>query len=224
MNILDIPPGPGLDSQQLLMTLDIYTESILRTLYERGQPVQVDEVSPLDVAMTLADVQVSPGLLPAHLLYYARRGRQETVALYLPPKIRPLRLNTGEVFTVPCPPLVFAGSQATYRLAALAEMNWPAAAAKLFHAPFPNVYTSYRVCHGSVNFPEAGLSTIHQAAQLFFESEFNRDLGNNKSTLCRADITTMWRTLTEEQRPEYPTDDLISMDTTLEVWLNESLR
>lgn len=224
MNILDITPGPDLDSQQLLMTLDIYTESILRTLYEHGQPVQVDELSPLDVAVTLADVYVNPGLLPANLLYYARRGRHESVALYLPPETRLLRLHTGEVFTVPCPPLVFAGSQTTYRLAALAEAGWPTAAAKLFHAPFPNVYTSCRVCHGSVSFPEAGLMTIHQAVRLFFESEFNLDLGNNKSMLHRANVTTMWRTLAEDNRPEYPAGDLISMDTTLEVWLNETFR
>jgi len=224
MNILDITPGPELDSQQLLMTLDIYTESILRTLYEHGQPAQVDEVSPLDVAVTLADVQVSPGLLPAHLLYYARRGRHEAVALYLAPEIRSLRLHTGEVFAVACPPLVFAGKQTTYRLAALAEPGWPTAATQLYHAPFPNIHTNCQVCHGSVSFPEAGLMTIHQAARLFFESEFNLDLGNNKSTLHRANVTTMWRTLAEEQRPEYPTGDLMSMDTTLEVWLNESFR
>ncbi len=224
MNILDLTPGPDLDSQQLVLTLDIYTESILRTIYERGKPAQVDEVSPLDVAQILADVQVSPGLLPPHLLYYARRGLAELVALYLPPEPRRVRLAGGEGFTIPCPPLVLAGNQTTYRLAALAETGWPAAATGLYHAPFPNVYAGSRVCPGSVNFPPAGLATIRAAARLFFESEFNRDLANGKSNQYPADVTALWRILAGEQRAEYPTADLIPMNITLEAWLYESVR
>lgn len=205
----------GAAEQKLLMSLDIYEEAVFRTTYRDGRAVATDEVSPLELAQALASIDAGTGVLPPDTLFYRQSGGGYHLAVYLPPAIRPLRLDgEPEPVAVPLPPLVFAGRGTDYHVYALATGEWPAARTPLYHAPFPNVHARGRICSGSVVFPACRPETIHRAAGLFFESRFNQDLARNKSQK-HENIVELWRELDEARIEQYPLDDLVEMGQAL---------
>ncbi len=217
-NLAHLAGAEGLSGkpQELRVRLDIYDEALFRTSYQDGRPVSFDEVSPLDVAAALSGLDVGAGILPRDVLFYSRAGSGGLVGVYLPPQRRILRLGSAaEPLTVPTPPLVFAGRDNNFYVYALAIGDWPTAETELCRAPFPNVYSGGRICRGTVKFPPCGLDTIHRAAALFFESNFNHDLSNGKSRRHPDDVTAMWRALHDEGDEVYLLDDLVAMGKTL---------
>ena len=216
VNLLHLAGVEDLGAQNLLVSLDVYAEAVFRTIYRDGRPISFDEVSPLDLARALIGLDVATGLLPPNVLLYGQ-GDGDLVAVYLPPERRVLRLHgEAEPLTVPTPPLVFVGRGSVYCVYALAAEEWPSAKTELYRAPFPNVYGGGRVCRGTVKFPPCGLDVIYQAAALFFDSDFNRDLGNGKSRKEPGDVTALWRALHAESAEGYPLDDLVAAGITME--------
>lgn len=205
----------GDETQELLIRLDLYTEAIFRTSYRGGQPVSHDEVSPLDLAQALIGLDAGTGVLPPNVLFCCRGG-EERIGIYLPPECRALRLaGEPEPLMVPTPPLVFAGRGKSYYVFALGDDDWPTAETALCRAPFPNVYFDGRICPGSVKFPRLGLETVHESANLFLASEFNRDLVGGKSQERPNDVTALWRALDTRRAEAYPASDLVSAGMTL---------
>jgi PRTRC genetic system protein B len=201
-------------AQELLMRLDIFGESIFRTIYEGGQPVAHDEVSPLDLAQALAGVEATTGILPRDTLFCHRSGDEYRLAIYLPPERRPLHIDGEErSLEIPLPPLVFAGRATIYQVFALSGDEWPQAGTPLYRAPFPNIFGGGRICAGTVSFPPCRPDTIHRAAALFLESHFNRDLAGGKSQAHPKDVIALWRELIGVDT--YPPDDLVPAGMTL---------
>ncbi|RME71825.1 MAG: hypothetical protein D6784_14560 [Chloroflexi bacterium] len=208
VNLADLAGENG-DRQELLVDIQIYSESIWRTIYEEDKPVRRDEVSPADLALALAGVNPGTGLLPQNTLFLRQDGDETCLGIYLPPAVQNLHVEGKDgrrVYRLPLPPLVLVGRGTSYRLYALAGENWPAAETQLYHAPFPNIYSNGLVCRGSVAFPPAGPETIHRAAALFFESQFNEDLAGGKSRKYPLNVLQMWAEV--EQAEVYPVDDL----------------
>ena len=116
-------------------------------------------------------------------------------------------------FTVPCPPLVFAGRGTAYHVYALAVDGWPDARARLYQAPFPNVHTGGNICAGNVAFPACAPDTIHAAARLFFESGFSQHLRNAKSRAHEHNVLALYRGLAGAE--SYPVEDLVGLDKVL---------
>jgi len=213
-NLTAIGEAPGLATQALLVRLDIYEEAIFRTTYAGAEQVGFDEVSPFDLAAAFAGLNVGTGLLPRDTLWCRRAGREYTIGIYLPPATRALHVDGEPVpITTPLPALIFSGHGMAYSIYALPSPDWPAAKTPLLHAPFPNVYDTGKVCHGSVHFPACAPGTIHAAADLFFESAFNRDLSQRTSRKYPRTCIEMWRELAGAG--EYPIDDLVEMGRTL---------
>jgi hypothetical protein len=83
----------------LLMRLDLYTDMIVATRYERyfsqrdGHRTQTASfiVDPLDLAERLANLDIDSGLLPADCLFWQRRAGQHRIGLWLPPRVWHLR-------------------------------------------------------------------------------------------------------------------------------------
>jgi len=215
-NLLTMPPAlsPENPGQTLRLRLDIFDESIIRTTFINGQPAGYDELSPLDVARALADVAPAGGWLPQDTVFL-RPGLEYRIVIRLIETIWGVRLDDGKMFVIPLPPLLFYGRGKSYYLYALAEENWPTAKTELYHAPFPNVHPDGCICPGSVQFPDCGPDTIHQAADLFFKSAFNHDLDNGKSRACPGSIIEQWRRLDRADARAWPLADLIPHHLTL---------
>jgi PRTRC genetic system protein B len=220
-NILAVASVPTMRIQSLRMRLDIYEESILRTVYEgEGRPVAQDELSPFDLAAAFSGLDFGSGLLPHDTLWCKRTGRDFALGIYLPPARRTLRFSGEPPYTIPTPALIFSGEGKDYSVWALGKPGWPDARTRLFHAPFPNVYGLGKICAGSVKFPVCAPGTIHRAAELFFESEFNHDLVDGTSKKYPRSVVKLWaelaqRAILEPDWTEYPVDDMVEMGLTL---------
>lgn len=220
-NLADVPAGQPMEPQQLLVDLQIYTEAIFRTLYQNNKPVQRDELHPLDLARALANLDSGTGLLPPDVLFYNQSGQLPKLGIFLPPRVQNLHVDGRrgpETYTIPLPACIFVGRGYEYQVFALDTIRWPQPQTPLYRAPLPNVYLepTGRVCHGTVEFPAAAPTTIHQAANLFFASQFNSDLGNGKSRRFSTDVVAMWAAVASQNLIEYPVDDLVPTDLTLE--------
>ncbi len=205
----------GASTQDLVMRLDIYEEAVLRTTYRGNKAVACDELSPFDLARAFAGLPVGTGLLPRDCLFCGKSNAEYRVGIYLPPVTRSLHVE-GEPapFTIPLPALVFVGATIGYSIFALATPEWPDARTPLFYAPFPNVHRAGNICAGTVQFPPVRPDTIHAAARLFFESQFNHDLNDGTSRKHKKAVTETWRELAiratlEPDWAEYPVDDLV---------------
>jgi PRTRC genetic system protein B len=203
-------------TQEMLMRLDIFSESIFRTIYEGGQPVAYDEISPLALAQALAGVEATTGILPHDTIFCHYSGHEYYLAIYLPPERHSLHLDGEEQsLEIPLPPLVFVGRALTYRVFALADDGWPGERTPLYRAPFPNVFPDGLICAGSVRFPGCHPNTIHQAAALFLESHFNRDLAGGKSQTHPKGVIALWQELVEKSADVYPLEDLVPVGIAL---------
>lgn len=143
----------------------------------RGQPTATYPVSLTAVANAFKGVPARTGLLPPEVLFWESQGRGERLAVWLPPARHSLRfqLKRVETLVVPLPGFVLVGQNSAYSIyAALERPNSPQTV--LYRAPLPNVHDNGLICNGTVQFPVCTAQTIHRAAVLFFESDFNHDL------------------------------------------------
>ncbi len=197
------------ERQTLRLRLDFFDESILLTRYNGGRPVSCYEVSPTALAEALSGLPLTTGVLPQGCLFYARRGGDETIGIYLAPRRYRLTVRRGDertAYEVPMPGLVFVGHGSSYSIFAVKRQPRDESE-RLFHAPFPNVHSNGRICPGSVRFPVCSPATIHHTALLFLESEFNGDLVRGKSQRQPDNVIMLWAELQGEET--YPLTDLV---------------
>ena len=138
---------------------------------------------------------------------------------FIPPSSQTIYLTLGGAKApspckLPLPALVFAGVNSavstegggtTYYIWALQEEQFHPSA-KLWHAPFPNVYPDGRICFGDVRVPEVSWKTIDKSWQLFLESRFTTSMIEGKSGRHSADVRE--QLLACQSLSRYPTDDL----------------
>ncbi len=217
----------------LLMRLDLYTDMIVATRYERsfgglaGHQVQTSSfiVDPLDLAERLANLDLDSGLLPADCLFWQRRGGQHRLGLWLPPRVWHLRAEhpSGHSHgsptdrpnrTIPLPGLVFVGQGQSFNLWALATPERPTLDTPLYRAPTPNV-SARGVCRGNVEFPDITPATAGRAFEAFIESGFSNHLDDGKSKRYPKGILKMWQVLHRAKAETYPVGDLVEAGVTL---------
>ena len=213
--------------QTLRLRLDIYSESVVLTRYDKQQqPQACYEVAPAALAAALSGMPVTTGLLPENVLFYSRAG-EERIGLYVPPGKRTLQMAAPAeklidglaAITVPLPPLVFVGEGRTWAVYAVRERP-TSAQDPLFHAPLPNVFTgdsvsgprSGHICRGEVAMPACSLDTAHAALALFLESAFNDHLVDGKSQAHPDDVRELWQALVDADADAWPLDDLVQTD------------
>jgi hypothetical protein len=180
---------------------------------ERGKPTATYPVLLADVAQALGHIQVTTGLLPPDVLFITAASQQgASIGIYLPPARRTLTFVAGrgrtQTVRVHLPGFVFVGRAGTpYRIYAV-KARPTGEGDTLYRAPLPNVHNHGEVCAGSVKFPTAAPNTIHAAATLFFESQFNDDLSDGKLKPARP-VRSLRYTLTH-LRGAFPLGRLIS--------------
>jgi PRTRC genetic system protein B len=161
------------------VTITLTDESIYLTRHNRaGAPVATYPVDAADVANAFNQFGANTGLLPENVLFWQSINAILRIGIYLPPSKRTIHIGVGrgvQTWKIPLPGLMFIGCGIEYVIYAVKERP-VSDRMVLYHAPLPNVYADGRICAGSVKFPKCDAGTIGQAAALFFESGFNRDL------------------------------------------------
>ncbi len=181
--------------------------------------IQRKGMSPETVGSVFANAPVWSGFLPADVWSWGKADGAEWVALVVPAQIQTLLLTNekeDERFTVPLPPLVFAGRRLDYYIWAAGDEKWnrePGTPA--YNAPFPNVDAEGRICFGANILPPASTQTIHAAWDIFLNSPFNAHTIANKSKQFPDDVRQLWRALSEQQADCYPYDDLQALGGSL---------
>lgn len=177
------PPDEAYDRLPRLQ-LTATDETLWLTRFDAaGRPEVTYPVTVADVANTFRGLGgLGSGVLPENVLFWQATDRGAQVGAWLPPAARTLRWAVGKRvrrFTVPMPGLVLMGQGVSYSIFAAKER--PASEkAPLFHAPLANVNDNGVICAGTVKFPRCAPAMLAQAADLFFESEFNADLSADK--------------------------------------------
>jgi len=82
---------------------------------------------------------------------------------------------------------------------------------RLYRAPLPNVHMDGMICQGSARFPAAAPEKMAQAAQVFFESEFNGDLSLDKVASHDGPVLAFLRRL----RGRFPARELLESGLTV---------
>lgn len=169
-------------------TITVTDESCWLTRHDmKGRPATTYPVNLADLGAAFNAFEASTGFMPEGVLYWQRKSQSERIAIWLPPARREIAWRSGkrvQHLDVPLPGFVFIGEGTRYWIFAASQR--PASnSAVMCKAPLPNVHEDGLICAGNVEFPRCSLSTIHQAAALFFASEFNHDLSSDKITPAR---------------------------------------
>lgn len=192
-----------------LAQITIYPDVTLLTR-RSGRVWRQYPVSPAALAETLAGVPATSGLLPPNTLATGRLQGAPFYVVYVPAQRVTLRTEKQR-FTIPLPPLVWAGWRAEYRLFALATDAPPTSArAPLMLGPFPNLFAHGGICWGTSDpRPQAAPDTLAPTLQLFLTgSYFNLHLANGKSRAFPTSVIAQWQALKTAKAEAYPLDDL----------------
>lgn len=202
-------PDVAVTGAEPLAQITIYPDVTLLTR-RAGKRWRQYPVSPAALAETLGRVPAGSGLLPPHTLATGRHQGAPFFVVYVPPRRATLRTEKQR-FTIPLPPLVWAGWRTEYRLFALATADRPTRdTAPLMRAPFPNLYETGGICWGdSDRRPEAAPDTLERVLKLFLEgSYFNLHLAGGKSRAFPNSVLAQWAALKKAKAEAYPLADL----------------
>lgn len=195
-------------------TITVTDESCWLTRHNaKGRPYLTYPVAMDTLSAAFNAFSADTGLLPPECLFWQNHRGRSRIGVWLGPQRRELafrdRKGASKKLDLSLPGFVFVGDGKDYYIYAAKER--PAHRnVMLYHAPLPNVNANGRICAGTAAFPECSGETIGQAAAVFFESEFNQDLSNNKvSRQGNAALTTVLASLSSA--PAFPHERLVSM-------------
>ena len=225
--------------QKLRVRLDVYDEVVFAQRFgPDGQSEAGYLVDPLELAAAFAGIDLNTPVLPRRTLFWSRSRGEERIGVYAPPGGRILDIGDwGEDIgdwgldigdsgvKVPLPGMVFVGQGKDYFLFAVKVQGrdgWPNPDEGLFRVPLPNVYYSAgrhregKICWGTATPPAASARTIWAAFELFFETEFNRDLVGGRSKAEQGDVRVTLRALAKRRARKYPLGDLVEAGMNLQ--------
>jgi hypothetical protein len=169
-------------------TITVTDETCWLTRHDlKGKPASTYPVNVADLGGAFHGFEAMTGLLPPDVLFWQRKAQYERIAIWLPPARREIAWRSGKrvvKLNVPMPGWMFLGAGTQYWIFA-AKVRPMAERDELFTAPLPNIHADGMICAGNVAFPPCTLRSIHQAADLFFGSEFNHDLSADKIAPAR---------------------------------------
>jgi len=209
---LQVPPDP------LRLRLDFHEQAVLMTEFGQQEPGSVKIVSAADIAHALAtSLSYSTGILPENALWWSYTADGPVVALYEPPRIRKLALQTSASkpprrFAVPMPGLIF--------LCRPARQPWVYAVSKrpcgekdiVYHAPLCNLHEDGKSCPGNHRYP----ANIGEIPESFFRSFFTAtDVLSGRSKKFPDNVVRLWEWLDGKKR--YPFADLMKLGTVKDI-------
>lgn len=212
------PPRPDIvvaGDTPPLAQLTIYPSLVLLSRRDAHGRARSHPISPDALGQVLGKVPTSSGLLPPNTLATGTINGTPYYVLWLPPVKRTLHTPDRD-YTIPCPPLVWAGHGSDYRVWALGQSSYPQREQPLYDPPFPNSYRHGSICWGDVEArPQASPKTLLKVFGLFIESYFNLHVANNKSVAYPVSVLARWQQLVESKAKAYPLDDLMPAERSL---------
>lgn len=216
--VMDRPP---------LAQICIYDDCIVLTRRETSGAWRSYPISPDALAQTLGKLPITAGLLPEGTIGAGLRDGDAFYVQHLPAgpaRLQLLEAGQASMLRVMLPPLIWAGWRDHYRIFALGPHTNLAADTPLYHAPFPNVYTSGGICWGNVRVQRASPTTTPAMRRLFLEeSQFNSHLDSGKSKSGRSAIAQLRYVAKRGADTPYPLDDLLPTGLRLGALLDGTL-
>ena len=206
-----------IDNSVLRIALHFFDHVIMLTRYDGdGKAAASYPVSLPDVAAALSEVSLNSGVLPPRTVFWQRLSGLPRIGIYVPPRRWQVTVRTGrgepENMVVPMPPLLWVGHGKRYQLYALRKHPRPGDDPVLCAAPTPNIYPGKQgICAGSVHFPICSAAAIEPALQMFFASEFNTHLSQNKCRSYPNSVLDLWREMHEHKRQRFPMSELVDI-------------
>lgn len=164
-------------------------------------------LSPIDAACAFSRIELDSGWLSPEIVRTGWDSRGVWAALFIPPKITPMLIETGHEtlkIQVPLPGLVFTNYGSSCHIWAISGKKF-SADEKVFHAPLPNISNTGQICFGNNQLErEKG---IEHAWKLFLGSPFNSHQVDNKCKSQPGDIRQLLLDL--RNKKSFPTQELI---------------
>jgi PRTRC genetic system protein B len=218
-----LPEGLEVPPDELQARLDFYHDAVILYLIEKGV-ITTKMISARDVALAmLSEVPLRSGLLPKNALWWGQGKDGIEVALWQPPKIWRVALETEPFkpprrFRLPMPGLIFISSPGRAPKVYAAKKRPTKATEVIYHAPLFNVFRDGRTCPGSHKYP----AKIEEIPGSFFASFFS-PTGDyrGRSKKYPDDLLKLWEEI--DGRKRYPLDDLVPFEK-LEDIINSRVR
>ena len=199
------------------MRLDFYHEAVVMHLVDKGI-ITTRMVSARDVALALLrEVPLASGILPQGALWWGQGKNGVLVALWRPPRIWPVALQT-EAFQpprrlkLPLPGLIFICQAGRPPLVYAAKRRPASVEDTTYHAPLFNVFRDGRTCPGTHKYPQY----IGEIPESFFRSFFTPTADHaGRSKRYPDSLLKLWEELDGKKR--YPLGDLVPLGKLKEV-------
>jgi hypothetical protein len=197
------PELPRIEYQAALLFLDGHYLFLNRT--GTGQTSKF--VTASDVAAAFTGSEQDSGWLPAGVVRAGNGPKGKWFVYSTPPQKAEITFEGEEQpITIPLPRLVLLGTGAEYHIWALETKHFDSQA-KAYHAPFPNVYTSGKICWGANTPGKADPAKARKSWNLFFSTPFNAHLDGERSKAHPKDVREQLREVAGKR--EYPVADLV---------------
>jgi hypothetical protein len=181
---------------------------LFRTFEGRGRSdADVSKfVRSTDVAAAFVGQELDTGWLPAGLVRMGYAACGPWFVYSAPGQKVTTWLGENERVEIPIPRTVLMGAGSNYYLFAQRGKHVDVNGA-LYHAPFPNVYPSGRICWGRNTPGEALAENARRVWDMFFEAPFNGDLCGGKCVSQGSDVRELLRSWKDKNK--FPEDELI---------------
>lgn len=204
-------PGLGINKDRLRLVLYFYAESIVLQNVDEESAASFRMVDARDLANALAgELSFGSGLLPENVLWWTNDNSGPVTALWVPPAVRRLAVQTKDVgppdrYDMPLPGLIFLCRPGLPPWVYAASRRPAGPKDRVYRAPLPNVYEDGHSCAGSQKYP----ADVGGVPGSFFRSFFTREETKNRSKKHPHDVVELWKELDRGKKKEFPLSDLL---------------
>jgi len=207
-DLITAPPAPEFNAEA-----ELYFMPGGHYLFRRRSAAGVTSkfVTAPDVAAAFTGQEMDSGWLPPGMMRVGRHALGSWYVYTAPAQRARLALTAPEGvldIEIPIPRTVLVGCGENCYLAALCEDHFNPDA-RLYHAPFPNLYNELRICWGDNTPPEVDFQSASKVWKLFFDAPFNGHLAGGKSQAYPDDVRRQLLALAGSKRRRYPERDLV---------------
>ncbi len=208
-----LPEGLDLPPDELQVRLDFYRDAVVMHLLDDGT-ITTRMVSARDITLALLkEVPLSSGMLPEGALWWRQSRRGAEVALWRPPRIWTVALETEPLkpakrLRLPMVGLVFICSPGKPPSVYAAKKKPRRPQDHIYHAPLFNLFRDGSSCPGTHNYP-VDIGEIPESFFLSFFSPTGEDKGRSKK--YPTSLLKLWQHLDGKKR--YPLGDLVQLGT-----------
>ena len=209
----ELPKDLEVPRDELAARVDIYSESVVLYLVEKGtittKVISADELA----AALLRHTTLNSGILPEGTLWWKMGRSGPEIALWRPPKVWKVALQEevfkpARRFSLPMPGLIFLCNPGRQPKVYAVKQKPRATNIEVYHAPLFNVYHDGSTCPGTHKYGN-GVAGIPEE---FFTAFFTKAAGpGGRSKKYPQDLLKLWEEI--DGQDKYPNADLVKIGT-----------